>query len=310
MSTRANALSKKLTSREAARLLGVSEASVKRWADSGVLPAFKTVGGHRRFRPEDVAVFRRKGLREAGGAVAPLKPRRTSSSSKRVASKRREAAGLLYDAIVAAHSEEAAAILVSLHLGGVGVAALADEVLCPAMRRVGDLWHQGELSVAQEHVATRAALEALQALRASLHAREAHGRRAVCCAAEEDFHELPVQVAALTLEALGWEVVNLGTSTPFYALAEATERFAPLLICVASTVLDGLDRAAREYAGVRRTAGRFGARVVLGGAGFSDEDVRRRLPAELYAEDFGQLEEFAVSLSKGDVSGHARAKRG
>jgi excisionase family DNA binding protein len=300
MGTRANDLSRKLTSKEAARLLGVSEASVKRWADSGLLPTVKTAGGHRRFRPEDVAVFRRRNLHETGrpAARASAKMPQADAAPLHDPAKHEETASLLYDVLVAGHAEEAAAILVSLHLGGVGVSVLADEVLCPAMRRVGDLWHQGELSVAQEHVATRAALEALQALRASLHAREAHGRRAVCCATEDDFHELPVQVAALTLEAQGWEVFNLGTSTPFYALAEAIERFAPRLVCVASTVLEGLDRAAREYGEARKAAARFGAGVALGGAGFAGEDVRRRFPAELYAEGFRQLEEFAASLSK------------
>jgi excisionase family DNA binding protein len=300
MGTRANDLSRKLTSKEAARLLGVSEASVKRWADSGILPAVKTAGGHRRFRPEDVAVFRRRNLHETGRSAArtSVTVPQTAVAALRDPAKHKETASLLYDVLVAGHAEEAAAILVSLHLDGVGVALLADELLCPAMRRVGDLWHQGELSVAQEHVATRAALEALHALRASLHAREAHGRRAVCCAAEDDFHDLPVQVAALTLEANGWEVVNLGTSTPFYALAEAIGRFTPHIVCVASTILEGLDRAAREYADARRAAARSGARMVLGGAGFAGEDVRRRFPAELYAEDFRQLEEFALSLSE------------
>jgi excisionase family DNA binding protein len=298
MGTRATDLSRQLTSKEAARLLGVSEASVKRWADSGILPTVKTAGGHRRFRPADVAVFRRKNLQETGRTAARTSSRAASANALRNPARRKETADLLYDVLVAGHAEEAAAILVSLHMGGVGVALLADEVLCPAMRRVGDLWHQGELSVAQEHVATRAALEALHALRASLHAREAHGRQAVCCAAEEDFHELPVQVAALTLEANGWEVVNLGTSTPFYALAEAIGRFAPSIVCVASTILEGLDRAAREYADARKAAARVGARMVLGGAGFAGEDVRRRFPAELHAEDFRQLEEFALSLSE------------
>jgi excisionase family DNA binding protein len=300
MGTRANDLSKQLTSKDAARLLGVSEASVKRWADSGILPTVKTAGGHRRFRPEDVAVFRRRNLHETGRSAARTSARVSQAAAGTLhdPTRNKEIAGLLYDVLVAGHAEEAAAILVSLHLDGVGVALLADEVLCPAMRRVGDLWHQGELSVAQEHVATRAALEALNALRASLHTREAHGRRAVCCAAEEDFHELPVQIAALTLEANGWEVINLGTSTPFYALAEAIGRFAPSIACVASTILEGLDRAAREYAEARRAAARFGTLMVLGGAGFAGEDVRRRFPAELYAEDFKQLEEFAISLSE------------
>src|SRR3712207_4525720 len=299
MGTRANSLRKTLTSKEAARLLGVSEASVKRWADGGLLPTVKTAGGHRRFRPEDVAVFRRERLHKTGrtNARAPVQTRGERGASLRGAAQREETAGLMYDALVGGHAEEAAAILVGLHLEGAGVAALADAVLCPAMRRVGDLWHQGELTVAQEHVATRAALEALRALRASLHPHAAHGRRAVCCAAEEDFHELPVQVASLVLEARGWEVVNLGTSTPFYALAEAIERFAPRLVCVAATILEGLDRAAREYGEARRAAARFGAGVVLGGAGFAEEGVRRRSAAELHAEDFRQLEAFAVSLA-------------
>jgi excisionase family DNA binding protein len=303
MSLRVNSLEKNLTSKEAARLLGVSEASVKRWADGGLLPVARTAGGHRRFRPEDVAVFKRAGLHETGRPAARTLARSRSAHGEKLggAAKRRRTAGLLYDALLEGRDEEAAAILVRLHLGGSGVAELADLALCPAMRRIGDLWHRGEISVAQEHVASRAALEALVALRASLHTDAPHGKMGVCCAVEEDFHELPARLAALTLEACGWEVVNLGTSTPFYALSEAVERFAPRIVCVASTILGGFDRAAREYAGLSETARRFGAHVVLGGAGFAGEDVRRRFPADLHAENFGQLEKFAVALAaRGD----------
>lgn len=299
MSTRTNTLGKKLTSREAARLLGVSEASVKRWADGGLLPVIKTVGGHRRFRPEDVAIFRREGLHKTGRPAARKHPTPHGSQVEKLgrAAARRVTVEHLYDALLAGSGDEAASILVKLHLGGSGVAELSDLLLCPAMRRIGDLWHRGEISVAQEHVASRTALEALAALRAGLHPDETHGKIAVCCAVEEDFHELPVHLAALTLEARGWDVVNLGTSTPFFALAEVVERFAPRLVCVASTVLEGLDRAAREYAELSETVRRFGVSVVLGGNGFAGAEVRRRFPADLYAEDFRQLEKFAVALA-------------
>ncbi len=43
-----------LTTAEAAALLDVSPATLKRWAQSGLIPSERTEGGHRRFRAEDV----------------------------------------------------------------------------------------------------------------------------------------------------------------------------------------------------------------------------------------------------------------
>jgi excisionase family DNA binding protein len=288
---------KKLTSREAARVLGVSEASVKRWADSGLLPMEKTAGGHRRFRPEDVAVIRRAGPREKesrllGKRSAARLPARPAQESELAPG--REAALLeeTFRALLDGRDEELSALLVNLHLHGQSVGAIADSFLCAAMRRVGDLWHAGELSVAQEHVATRTATNALQKLQAVLDAPVEEGTRALCCSVEDDFHDLPLRLAALTLEAVGVEVFNLGMNTPFFALTEAMERFRPDVVCVSSTILVSPDRAAREYAEFHKTARRVRATVVLGGAGFAAAGIRNRLPADLHAESFRQLEEF------------------
>lgn len=42
---------------DVAKLLGVHEGTVRRWADAGRLPFFRTPGGHRRFLAQDVAAF-------------------------------------------------------------------------------------------------------------------------------------------------------------------------------------------------------------------------------------------------------------
>ena len=296
---------KKLTSKEAARVLGVSEASIKRWADSGMLPMEKTAGGHRRFRPEDVAAIRRAGPGEEEARLL-----RRGSAAKLHARPTRELeldpgreAGLVeetFRALLDGRDEELSALLVNLHLHGQSVGAIADSFLCAAMRRVGDLWHAGELSVAQEHVATRTATRALRKLEAALDAPAEGGRRALCCSVEEDFHELPLYLAALTLEAGGLAVFNLGVNTPFFALTEALERFRPDVVCVSSTVLAGLDRAAREYAEFHKTARRLRAKVVLGGAGFAGAGVSERLPADLHAGSFRQLEGFVRTLVAGE----------
>ncbi len=49
-----------LTTREVARLCHVSDATVKRWQDAGLLHSERTSGGHRRFRAEEIARFRRE----------------------------------------------------------------------------------------------------------------------------------------------------------------------------------------------------------------------------------------------------------
>jgi excisionase family DNA binding protein len=289
---------KKLTSKEAARVLGVSEASVKRWADSGRLPTEKTAGGHRRFRPEDIAFMRRATHADEAAAVEEQAKRfvtkRASRPPRLAASRVSSLVEETFGALIGGRDEELAALLVNLHLDGQSVGSIADRFVCAAMRRVGDLWHAGELSVAQEHVATRTATRALRSLETAT-GRSA-GPLALASSVEEDYHALPLRLAALTLEARGFEAFNLGVNTPFSALAEALEMFRPRLVCVSATVLVGIDRAAREYAEFSRTARRHGASVVLGGAGFAHAGMRRRFPADLHAGSFRQLEEFAADL--------------
>jgi excisionase family DNA binding protein len=46
-----------LTLGEAAKYLGVAQSTIRKWCDSGRLPAFYTPGGHRRLRRSDLDAF-------------------------------------------------------------------------------------------------------------------------------------------------------------------------------------------------------------------------------------------------------------
>ncbi len=63
---RGRELSRTLTASEAAALIGVSVATVRGWADHGVLPSHRTVGGHRRFESGELRAWMR-----ARGATMP-----------------------------------------------------------------------------------------------------------------------------------------------------------------------------------------------------------------------------------------------
>lgn len=48
-----------LTASQAARRLGVSLSTVRRWSDLGHLPGYRTPGGQRRFSPDQLDAFLR-----------------------------------------------------------------------------------------------------------------------------------------------------------------------------------------------------------------------------------------------------------
>src|SRR3954468_24130157 len=58
-----------LSTRQVAQLLGVGEATIKRWADAGEIDCFRTPGGHRKFRLRDVTGFVQKRQYEASGPM-------------------------------------------------------------------------------------------------------------------------------------------------------------------------------------------------------------------------------------------------
>ncbi|HLM56939.1 MAG TPA: B12-binding domain-containing protein [Pyrinomonadaceae bacterium] len=278
-----------MTTRQLAGLWMVSEATIKRWADAGQLGSTRTVGGHRRFPVQEVVRFQTE--RSLGaGVVAASKVAPASEAAGRPDED--ELAEGFFRAVTHGHSAEAAATLLDAHLRGLPLARLLDIVVAASMRRVGELWHDAEMSVAEEHVATSAAGHALRILSDSTRRPPEHGRLAVCCAAEGEMHVLPVLCAQLMLESEGWEVLNLGPHTPFFALAELAERRRPALVCVSSTVQLELEHNARDFGRLREAARDCGARVVLGGEGFKVEAVRRRFPADLHAESFREFEEF------------------
>ena len=66
---------KTLTTKEVARLCRVSDATVKRWEESGLIMSERTNGGHRRFRADEICRFQQEqglGVKVAHGDESVL----------------------------------------------------------------------------------------------------------------------------------------------------------------------------------------------------------------------------------------------
>ena len=166
------------------------------------------------------------------------------------------------------------------------------------MHQVGELWFEGTITVADEHLATRVVLSALQKLRGIVLPAEPTGLKAICCGIEGDLHELPIHLVEIILEAEGWDAKNLGPNLPLFALREMVAQQRPHLVCISARTIADLDRATAEYAQLRKVTGKLGATVVIGGEGFRDKTFRQRFPSDFYAEDFSGLSKFVRALTK------------
>src|SRR3954468_1017223 len=125
-----------LSTRQVATLLGVGEATVKRWADAGEIDCFRTPGGHRKFRLRDVTSFVHRRQFEAKGPLPSAMPQGTE--------------GLGDEAIrhfveVAVRGESCALVgqLAGLGLRGHSLPELFDEVAAPALHQIGEKWAHG-----------------------------------------------------------------------------------------------------------------------------------------------------------------------
>jgi excisionase family DNA binding protein len=281
-----------LTTKDVARLLHVSEATVKRWADDGLLLPKKTAGGHRRFSIQSIARLRRE------QSVVPAAQSTNVRATKKMAPGRLPSAESFSQLLLGDNEAEAAAQLIDAYLKNHALAALFDTTVTNAMHRVGELWFNGTITVADEHLATRVLLDALQKLRGIIVPREPNGLKAICCGIEGDLHEVPVHLAQMMIEIEGWDTTNLGPNTPLFALRDMVVQQKPNLICISARTILDLDRATTEYRQLRRVIEKIGSAVVLGGEGFRDPTLRQRFEADIYPKSFSELSGFVRGLTK------------
>ena len=95
---------------------------------------------------------------------------------------------------------------------GTGMTELIQSVFVPPLRRIGQAWHDGELTIWVEHRASAIVDRILGEL-----APNPRGRRrgtVMVAAVEGDHHSLPTTMAAVVLREANWNVQHLGANMP------------------------------------------------------------------------------------------------
>ena len=252
-----------------ARRTGVAPDTLRKWEQRyGVLRPVRTEGGQRRYSETDVqrVEWLRDRIRDGwriGEAARVL-----DEASAAALDDPTELRDALVESVAANDLRGVSATLdqtfAVLPLGQ----ALTD-VVTPALRWTGEAWHQGELSVAQEHAITAKVRSHLGRLLSDGRGG-VHGVAVLACAPDER-HDVGLLMLAVMLRSDGWRVEFLGADTPAdAAIAFATENSATML-CLSTSRHESVDTLRTALAAATPPDG---LTLVLGGAAMTPAIAR------------------------------------
>jgi excisionase family DNA binding protein len=239
-----------LSTAKAAELLEVGPSTVKRWADEGLLPCVRTVGGHRRFHREAIERF----LAEQRGVEE-------------------DRADAWLDVLLGGEDlHRIGALLLEARAEHGSWWRVAD-ALGPVIHKLGQRWVEGRITVLEEHLASERLARAVASCAQNLPLPPA-APSALLVAAEGDEHTLGLSLAELCLREAGWACRWAGRRTPMEEVEEVVRQGKVDLVAVsASPVSADRRKLRRQYRGLVEAARVRGVVLVLGGEGAWPEDL-------------------------------------
>jgi excisionase family DNA binding protein len=242
-----SSLDAKVDLQTAAHDLGVHYQTAYRWVRNGRLAA-ELIGGRYLVSPADIAELDRA----RNTPTTPPAPR---------TGRLEHAAQRMHEALVL--GDEPAAVKIARRLAdeGTPLVDLIQTVIVPAMRQIGQAWHDGELTIWTEHRASAIVERLLGGL-----ATNPRGRRrgvVAVMAVSGDRHSLPTTMATVALRSDNWQVHHLGADLPPEEITQFCEAHQIGLVVITVTNPETRELADATAGELRAT----GTPVIVGGSG-------------------------------------------
>lgn len=249
-----------LSPKQVASSIGVSESSLKRWCDQGVITTERTPGGHRRIRIGEVMRF----LREQQQTLVRPEVLGLPVGVGQGALSLSRSHDALMEALEEGDGERCRRLVLDLYVSGSSVLRLCEELLTPCLHQLGEGWQCGRVEVYQEHRACEVLNRTLYDLRSVLNIPAPDAPIAIGGTPPGDNYRLATLMVELVLVGEGWNAISLGSSLPFATMAAAARYHEPKLFWLSCSHLEENASLEQEFSDFLEQSPAE-MRVVLGG---------------------------------------------
>ncbi len=240
---------------EASEKLGVHYMTAYRYVRTGRLPAEKR-GGQWHVNVDDLANLQT-------GRV-------TDTSRPEVIP------GRLEERLLAGDENGSFQLLESAMAGGADADEVYLDLLAPALTNIGQRWHDGEIDIADEHIATAVAIRVVARLGPLVGTNRGRSRGTIVLATvANDHHLLPTAILRDLLRARSFDVEDLGGNTPPDSVAARCAATNDLVAIGLSATTLGADEIASVTIAAIRDQLPDTPIVVGGGAFASSDDIEK-----------------------------------
>ncbi|MEZ6015309.1 MAG: cobalamin-dependent protein [Planctomycetota bacterium] len=202
----------------------------------------------------------------------------------------------ILDEILRGRSRAARATIAELVDRGLCSAeSVVEDLVIPITREVGRRWHQGQLSIAEEHIVSATLRSTLADLSAAAPVPDPGAPGVVIASVAGDTHDLALHALSALLEYDGWRVSVAGADTPARDLARAATTLNASLVILSATLVSQRHEL-RAAIAMLRAEPSFRAPILVGGGALSDAKSADAVGADGFAPTLTRAVQVANQL--------------
>ena len=277
--------------RQVAARLGVSESSVKRWCDQGLVSVERTAGGHRR-----IPRYELTRLMEGSPIDGASEQSNQYGESVSVSEEFRSTVAGIMDALLCEDETFCWQLITQQQVQGRAVSWICDQILAPAFHQIGDRWERREVDIYQERSARCLGVRLLHRLRAQDRSVDS-ALLALGGSLEGDPYLVPITMCDTVLTSVGWNSSLLGNSIPTDSIVNAIEKHRPLIFWVSVSCVDHEAGFISGFNQIAEAASQIGTVFIAGGRALT-QPLRTRLRYAAFCDTMEQFDSLATTLRK------------